>query len=63
MPAGSPSIVLYWPQTNYVYVGGGDGKLWQLNFTYNPGDAELREVPGPWATARARSGRRRSTSA
>jgi len=41
MPAGSPSIVLYWPQTNYVYVGGGDGKLWQLNFTYVPGDAEF----------------------
>ena len=30
----TPSVVLYWPQTNYVYVGGGDGKLWQLDFTY-----------------------------
>ncbi|HYN05329.1 MAG TPA: hypothetical protein VE359_22980, partial [Vicinamibacteria bacterium] len=24
----------FWPQTNYVYVGGGNGKLWQLDFTY-----------------------------
>jgi outer membrane protein assembly factor BamB len=30
----TPSVVLYWPQTSYVYVGGGDGKLWQLDFTY-----------------------------
>jgi hypothetical protein len=38
MPAGSPSIVLYWPQTSYVYVGGGNGTLWQLDSTYMPGD-------------------------
>ena len=30
----NPSTVLYWPQTNYVYVGGANGKLWQLDFTY-----------------------------
>jgi len=45
MPTGSPSIVLYWPQTNYVYVGGGDGKLWQLNFTYPPVHADFAK---PW---------------
>jgi len=39
MPTGSPSIVLYWPQTSYVYVGGGNGQLWQLDSTYMPGEA------------------------
>jgi outer membrane protein assembly factor BamB len=29
----SPSLVLFWPQTNLVYVGGDDGKLYQLDFT------------------------------
>jgi outer membrane protein assembly factor BamB len=29
----TPSVVLYWPQTNYVYVGGKDGRLYQLDFT------------------------------
>jgi outer membrane protein assembly factor BamB len=33
MPSGSPSIVLYWPQTNFVYVGGGNGRLYELDFT------------------------------
>jgi hypothetical protein len=33
IPAGSPSVVLYWPQTNYVYVGGGNGTLYELDFT------------------------------
>jgi hypothetical protein len=33
MPAGSPSIALYWPQTYYVYVGGGNGRLYELDFT------------------------------
>jgi hypothetical protein len=28
---GSPSVVLYWPGTNLVYVGG-PGKLYELNF-------------------------------
>jgi hypothetical protein len=37
MPAGSPSIVLYWPQSDYVYVGGGNGTLWQLDLRYLPG--------------------------
>jgi hypothetical protein len=41
MPVGSPSIVLYWPQTNYVYVGGGNGTLWELNLAYLPADAEF----------------------
>jgi hypothetical protein len=27
----SPSIVLNWTNTNYVYVGGGDGKLYQID--------------------------------
>lgn len=29
----SPSVVLYWPQTNLVYVGSKDGKLYELDFT------------------------------
>jgi outer membrane protein assembly factor BamB len=29
----NPSVVLYWPQTNYVYVGSSDGRLYQLDFT------------------------------
>jgi hypothetical protein len=34
VPAGgSPSIVLYWPETNFVYVGGPGGKLYELDFT------------------------------
>jgi outer membrane protein assembly factor BamB len=27
------SVVLYWPETNYAYVGGGDGRLYQLDFS------------------------------
>ena len=30
----TPSVVLYWPQTNLVYVGGRDGRLYELDFTY-----------------------------
>jgi outer membrane protein assembly factor BamB len=29
----NPSMVLYWPQTNLVYVGSKDGKLYELDFT------------------------------
>jgi outer membrane protein assembly factor BamB len=29
----NPSLVLYWPQTNYVYVGSANGKLYQLDFS------------------------------
>ena len=29
-------MILYWPQTNYVYVGSKDGKLYQLDFTCRP---------------------------
>ena len=29
----TPSTILHWPQTNYVYVGGRNGRLYQLNFT------------------------------
>jgi outer membrane protein assembly factor BamB len=29
----SPSVILYWPQTNFVYVGSKDGKLYELDFT------------------------------
>jgi outer membrane protein assembly factor BamB len=31
-----PSIVLHWPQTDYLYVGGKDGRLIQLNFSGGP---------------------------
>jgi hypothetical protein len=30
---GSPSMVLYWPETNLVYVGGPGGELYELDFT------------------------------
>jgi outer membrane protein assembly factor BamB len=33
----NPSVVLYWPGTSYVYVGGTNGRLWQLDLTYLPG--------------------------
>ncbi len=29
----TPSVVLYWPETNYVYVGSRNGRLYQLDFT------------------------------
>jgi outer membrane protein assembly factor BamB len=29
----NPSVVLYWPETNYVYVGSRNGRLYQLDFT------------------------------
>jgi hypothetical protein len=29
----NPSVVLYWPQTSYVYVGSRSGSLYQLDFT------------------------------
>jgi outer membrane protein assembly factor BamB len=27
----APSIVLHWPNTDFLYVGGGDGRLYQIN--------------------------------
>jgi outer membrane protein assembly factor BamB len=36
----NPSVVLYWPETNYVYVGSRNGRLYQLDFTNaGPGTA------------------------
>ncbi len=35
----SPSIVLHWPGTNFIYVGGGEGRLWQIELdpaTWHP---------------------------
>ena len=29
----NPSLILYWPQTNLVYVGSAGGKLYELDFT------------------------------
>jgi outer membrane protein assembly factor BamB len=37
----SPSVVLYWPQTSYVYVGSADAKLYQLDFSYPPAAPEF----------------------
>jgi hypothetical protein len=34
----NPSIVLFWREQRYVYVGGSDGQLWQLNLALAPGD-------------------------
>jgi len=35
-PSVVPSIVLFVPRTTYVYVGGSDGKLYQLDFSQDP---------------------------
>jgi hypothetical protein len=32
LPGLNPSIVLYWPQTTFVYVGSGNGELYELDF-------------------------------
>ena len=32
-PTPNPSIVLYRPQTNLVYVGAANGELYELDFT------------------------------
>ncbi len=29
----NPSLILFWPQTNLVYVGSAGGKLYELDFT------------------------------
>jgi hypothetical protein len=29
----NPSVVLFWPQTSYVYVGSRNGSLYELDFT------------------------------
>ena len=29
----NPSVILYWPQTNLVYVGSANGELYELDFT------------------------------
>jgi len=43
-----PGIVLHWPQTDYLYVGGKDGNLYQLDFSGGqPTDACL---PAPLAS-------------
>jgi hypothetical protein len=36
--AANPSIVLFWREQRYVYVGGSNGTLWQLNLALIPGD-------------------------
>jgi hypothetical protein len=33
----NPSIVLFWREQRYVYVGGSNGTLWQLNLSFSPG--------------------------
>jgi hypothetical protein len=33
----SPSLVLFWREQRYLYVGGSNGRLWQLNLAYLPG--------------------------
>jgi outer membrane protein assembly factor BamB len=43
-----PGMVLHWPQTDYLYVGGKDGKLYQLDFS---GGAPTNAcVPAPSAS-------------
>ena len=41
----SPSLVLYWRQSQYVYVGGADGKLWQLDFSLDTPSAPPSATP------------------
>ena len=59
----NPSVVLFWPQTNFVYVGSKNGELYELNFTNAtttiPPTFKLQVLGGGHS---ARSGRRRSTS-
>ncbi len=60
----SPSVILYWPQTNLVYVGSRDGKLYELDFSLaNPRASDQQAPARPRRRPRARSGRRPSTSA
>ena len=33
----SPSLVLFWREQRYLYVGGSNGRLWQLNLAFSPG--------------------------
>jgi len=40
-PGLSPSLVLHWPNTSYVFFGGQDGKLYQLDFSYDPASPQF----------------------
>ena len=43
----NPSLILYWPQTNLVYVGSANGKLYELDFTAREHlDAAHVQAPG-----------------
>ena len=33
----SPSLVLFWREQRYLYVGGSNGTLWQLDLAFSPG--------------------------
>jgi len=33
----NPSLVLFWREQRYLYVGGSSGTLWQLNLAFSPG--------------------------
>jgi hypothetical protein len=41
----SPSIVLQWPGTNWLYVGGGDGRLYQLDVSLPSPQTAEKSVP------------------
>ena len=40
-PGLNPSVVLHWPNTSYVFFGGQDGKLYQLDFSHDPASPQF----------------------
>jgi outer membrane protein assembly factor BamB len=40
-PGLSPSVVLHWPHTSYLFFGGPDGKLYQLDFSHDPASPQF----------------------
>jgi hypothetical protein len=34
-------MVLHWPQTNYLYFGSSNGRLYQINFGFAPGHPDF----------------------
>ncbi|HUL76574.1 MAG TPA: hypothetical protein VL691_04855, partial [Vicinamibacteria bacterium] len=52
-PGLSPSIVLYAPGTSNVYFGGSNGRLYQLDFSYDSASPEFAK----WVTLGDGTGR------
>jgi FG-GAP-like repeat/PQQ-like domain len=50
-PGLEPGIVLYWPDTDYVFVGGQDGRLYQLDFSGGPPSTTCDAYPATPASS------------